>query len=92
MYWITRSAGVKEIPYLWDAAAKITAPTLIMKGAASPFISDDLSRRMCAAIKRAEVATFDTGHYIPREAPEEFCDAIRSFIGRAMVPAAHADS
>lgn len=82
MYWIMRGAGLKEVPYLWDMAGKITAPTLVMRGVTSPFFNDDILERMQAVIERVEVATFETGHYIPREDPDGFVEAIRAFLAR----------
>jgi hypothetical protein len=35
---------------------------------------------MRAAIPQLEVAEFDTGHYIQREAPWAFTEAIRRFL------------
>ncbi|MCC0056649.1 MAG: alpha/beta hydrolase [Rhodobiaceae bacterium] len=80
LYWITRSAGVKEIPYLWDMAAAIDVPTLIMVGDHSEFFDDELLERMRKAIKNSEVAKFDTGHYIPREKPDEFAQQLAAFL------------
>jgi pimeloyl-ACP methyl ester carboxylesterase len=82
LYWITRSAGVKEIPYLWQMSAAISVPTLIMVGNRSEFFDEQLLARMQATIRHSEVVRFDTGHYIPREKPEEFAIAINEFLQR----------
>lgn len=82
LYWITRSAGVKEIPYLWECAAKISVPTLIMFGIRSEFFDDELLARMQAVIKKSDVVKFNTGHYIPREKPEEFAATVLDFVKR----------
>jgi pimeloyl-ACP methyl ester carboxylesterase len=81
LYWITRTAGLREVPYLWERASAITAPTLIMRGTRSPFIPDALATRMVAAIPKARVENFETGHYIPREVPDQFAEVVRLFVG-----------
>jgi pimeloyl-ACP methyl ester carboxylesterase len=82
LFWMTGSAGLKEIPWLWEMAARITAPTLVLWGTRSGFFDDELIARMQATIPNMEVARTDTGHYIPREAPDEFVRLVRDFLDR----------
>lgn len=82
LFWLNGSASAREIPYLWEAAARIAVPTLIMWGEKSELLTKEIVDRMVAAIPNAEVARFDTGHYIPREQPEQFAQAVREFISR----------
>ncbi|MGE0584802.1 MAG: alpha/beta fold hydrolase [Flavobacteriaceae bacterium] len=86
LYWITRGAGVREIPYLWEMAEAIDVPTLIMVGEHSEFFDDELLERMREAIRRSEVAKFNTGHYIPREQPEEFAARLTEFLEKNHQP------
>lgn len=79
IYWITRSAGLKEIPYLWEKAALATMPTLLLKGERSPYLDVALIERLLKTMPRAEAAIMPTGHYIPREQPEEFARRLLSF-------------
>jgi pimeloyl-ACP methyl ester carboxylesterase len=62
--------------------ARITAPTLMLWGQRSGFLDDELIARMGKAIGSFEVARTDTGHYIPREAPEEFTKLVQEFLDR----------
>ena len=80
LFWLSGSAGSREIPYLWEAAARIAAPTLILRGRRSPFLDEAIVERMTAAIPDATVVVTETGHYIPREDPEAFIAAVRRFL------------
>jgi pimeloyl-ACP methyl ester carboxylesterase len=80
LYWITRGAGVREIPYLWDAASRINVPTVIMRGNSSSFISSEHLARLCELIPDTTVRSFETGHYIPREDPEAFTRCVVDFL------------
>lgn len=82
LFWMTGSAGLREIPWIWEMTARITAPTLVLWGRRSGFFDDDLIGRMRAVIPDMEVARTDTGHYIPREAPEEFTLLVLDFLDR----------
>ena len=80
VFWITGGIGLKEIPHLWEMVAAIQCPTLIMWGKTSPFFDDALVERMTSSMKDAHVEQFDTGHYIPRERPDEFVAAVERFV------------
>ncbi len=81
LFWLNGSASAREIPYLWEAAAKISVPTLIMWGTKSELLTEEIVERMQATMQDAHVARFETGHYIPREQPEEFARIVREFLG-----------
>lgn len=55
LFWITRSAGLKEVPELWAAAAKAAPRTLILKGERSPYLDKPLLDRLLATMPRAEI-------------------------------------
>jgi pimeloyl-ACP methyl ester carboxylesterase len=80
VFWLTGSAGLREVPFLWENAARITCPTLIMRGKRSYFLSAETAAKMLTVIPRAQLVEFDTGHHIPREAPEEFIRVLRDFL------------
>lgn len=81
LFWLTGSAGGRETPFLWDCWRRIQAPTLVLWGQHSPFLDIELSQRMKSALPRAtEIIVKDCGHYIPREKPTDFVQAIRSFL------------
>lgn len=83
LYWILFSAGRRDNSYVWEHAARVTAPTLIMWGLRSPFFDEDIIGRLQKALYISEVVRTNTGHYIPREAPEEFYALATEFLGRA---------
>ena len=79
LFWITRSAGLKEVPELWASAAKATPRTLILKGERSPYLDEALLGRLLKTMPHAEVAVMPTGHYIPKEQPEAFVRRVLEF-------------
>jgi pimeloyl-ACP methyl ester carboxylesterase len=80
LFWITGRVSLKNIPYLWKCAARIRVPTLLIWGRRSNLLSREIVERMQASIRRLEVAEFDTGHYIQREDPWGFTNAIARFL------------
>lgn len=83
LFWLSGSAGRRESPYLWSAAGRVAAPTLILRGEHSYLLDAEITERMLATMPNAVEQTFDTGHYIPREAPTEFVAAVRRFLTAA---------
>jgi pimeloyl-ACP methyl ester carboxylesterase len=55
-------------------------PTFLMVGRTSNIFDEELVDRIAGAMPRATVRWFDTGHYIPRERPDEFTDALLEFL------------
>jgi pimeloyl-ACP methyl ester carboxylesterase len=80
LFWLAGSAGAREIPYIWEVTERISVPTLILWGLDSPFLDADLVARMEAAIPDTTLARTHTGHYIPREKPDEFLAEVRKFL------------
>lgn len=80
LVWIMRGAGLRDVPYLWSMAARIEAPTQILWGATSQYMTEELVGRMEATIPSSVSVRFETGHYIPREAPEQFLAAVTAFV------------
>lgn len=82
LFWLAGSAGKQETPYLWDAMSRITAPTMLMWGRTSPFMSQEIVNRMIEKIPTIVVQRPETGHYIPREDPEGFVSSVETFLVR----------
>jgi pimeloyl-ACP methyl ester carboxylesterase len=78
--WITGSASLPDVKYLWEISANLTMPTLLMVGRTSNVLDEELVGKMTSAMPGAVARWFDTGHYIPREQPEEFTAAIEEFL------------
>lgn len=82
LFWYTAgSIGAADIPYLWDVCTKIDAPTLMLAGRRSPYLDEEIAEQFVKAVPDATVTWTDTGHYIPREAPELFVEETRRFLG-----------
>jgi len=72
-------AAIRDMSLLPDLSA-IKMPTLIIAGAkdvSTPYGSH--GEKIFAAIKNANVATLDTAHLAPVEAPQAFSDALNRF-------------
>jgi pimeloyl-ACP methyl ester carboxylesterase len=78
--WITGSASLPDVKYLWEVSANLTMPTLLMIGRTSNVLDEELVDKMTSVMPGAVAQWFDTGHYIPREQPEEFTTAIEEFL------------
>jgi pimeloyl-ACP methyl ester carboxylesterase len=83
-YWITRGAGLKEVPFLWTQAGRITKPVLLVWPEQSPFFDDDLISRLTRTIlSEVTVARPNTGHYLPRENPELMAEIVTAYVSAA---------
>lgn len=80
LFWVTRSAGRSDDTRLWALAANVTAPTLLIWGASSPYMNDELVERMRAKIPDFRNVMLPCGHYVPRELPSEFTSLTREFL------------
>jgi pimeloyl-ACP methyl ester carboxylesterase len=78
--WITGSASLPDVSYLWELCGRLTMPTLLMAGRRSNILDEPLVDRIAEAMPRATVHWFDTGHYIPRERSREFTAVLREFL------------
>ncbi len=78
--WIAQHTIVDEEERLWKQAAKINVPALVMWGETSFLIDKPIVDRMMAVIPKAKLAQFKSGHYIPREVPDEFLRELRAFL------------
>ncbi len=88
LYWITRGAGLREVPYLWEQAARITRPVLLVWAQQSHFFDDELISRLRKTIPApVSVSRPPTGHYTQREQPRLFADLVTDFIEGMPLPA-----
>ncbi|MGW3471274.1 alpha/beta fold hydrolase [Saccharopolyspora sp. NPDC000995] len=78
--WITGSASLPDVAYLWQMSEKLTMPTLLMVGKRSNVLDEEVVEKMLATMPNADACWFDTGHYVPRERPDEFTDVLRKFL------------
>jgi pimeloyl-ACP methyl ester carboxylesterase len=75
--------SLPDVEYLWKMSELLTMPTLLLMGRRSNVLDEAVVGKMLAAMPNAEVRWFDTGHYVPREAPEEFTKVLAEFLGGA---------
>jgi esterase len=78
---IATKAAIPEIDFLWESLTRIQCPTLVMRGEHSHILDEEISARMVESLPNGRLHVFpDTGHSLPRLRPQEFADALRSFL------------
>lgn len=73
--------GTRDIPNLWPDLARVTCPTLIVRGVESDVLTPETAKRMLETLKDGRLAEIpDAGHTVPGDHPEAFIKAIRAFL------------
>ena len=57
-------------------------PTLVLRGARSNYVTDDMLPQVRKILPKAEIVTLDAGHWLHAETPEAFQTAVNEFLGR----------
>ena len=66
---------------LWPLWKTLACPTLLVRGAESDILTDDIAQRMLAAQPRARLAEVaGAGHTVPGDRPAEFLAVLREFL------------
>lgn len=66
---------------LWPALAKITCPTLIVRGTETDLLSPEVAQQMLDALSQAQLAEVpQAAHMVFEENPEAFIDAMHQFL------------
>ena len=67
---------------LWEAVAKITCPTLVVRGGDSDIFADETMQQMRQVIPHCDTVTVpNAGHLVAGDNPGDFLTAVRSFYG-----------
>ena len=70
-----------NVDRLWECAAKIRCPTLLIRGGDSGLVSDATVQRMMDSIPGMTAAVIPgAGHLVPGDRPALFQDEVRKFI------------
>ena len=73
--------GARNLPNLWPDLARITSPTLIVRGSESDVLSPEIAKRMLETLKDGRLVEIaDAGHTVPGDQPEAFIKAVRAFL------------
>lgn len=83
LFWVTRSAGARDNDWLWEIARSLTMPVLLLWGARSEYFDDATVERYRREFPNFQDVRMDTGHYVPREKPGEFCAIVERFFAYA---------
>ena len=68
---------------LWDAVAKITCPTLVVRGGDSDIFADETMQRMQQVIANCATVTVPhAGHLVAGDNPVDFLAAVRNFYNK----------
>jgi pimeloyl-ACP methyl ester carboxylesterase len=71
----------REVMNLWEPLARITCPTLLVRGAESDIFSPEIAKHMLSTLpdgRLIEIA--GASHTVPGDQPEAFAVAVRSFL------------
>jgi len=68
---------------LWLDLPRITAPSLLLRGAQSTILSTEVARRAARVLPRGELVTIDPAtHNVHSDNPRDFADALLAFLQR----------
>lgn len=81
LLWAALGAGLRDNEYLWECVNRLDCETLLLWGATSPYFNDTLVAEYHERFgDRFTDQRCDTGHYIPREQPDAFCQKVEAFL------------
>ncbi len=67
---------------LWPLLPSVKTPTLLVRGGQSQILSSEVARRMLDAFPNVRMVTVgEAGHTVPEDCPQQFEQAVRSFLG-----------
>jgi pimeloyl-ACP methyl ester carboxylesterase len=85
---VTTKAAIPEIAFLWESLTRVKCPALVCRGEESPILDDEIASRMVRALPNGRLYVFrETGHSLPRLAPERFAAMVRGFLLDEGLPA-----
>ncbi len=68
---------------LWECVARITCPTLVIRGDRSDLFAEETMRKMQEVIADCETVTISgAGHLVQSDNPKDFVIAVRKLLGR----------
>ncbi|WP_246157612.1 alpha/beta fold hydrolase [Catellatospora sichuanensis] len=67
-------------PAWWERLDRIAVPTLLIHGGTASPIPADKAAEAVARMPDARTVTVEAGHQVHRQRPEEFLDALRTFL------------
>ena len=72
--------------YLWASLATVRCPTLLVRGAESPILTEDMAARMLQALPVAQLEIIPRArHLVATENPLDFERSFRRFLNKAIV-------
>lgn len=78
---ITGRKGLAEVPYMWEAVAKMTCSTLVVRGETSDILSRGVAERMVKALPKGKLVEIaSAGHDVPGDSPQAFESAVLDFL------------
>jgi esterase len=76
-----RQGRMRPMTDLWPAWRAIDCPTLVVRGAESDILSDEIAKRMLEALPAARLTVVDdAGHTVPGDQPAVFQRLLREFL------------
>ena len=76
------AAAARRRDLLWSAVAKVSCPTLVVRGAESDVFHDEDAERLSSALPRGRwVKIANAGHTVQGDNPAGLLVALREFLG-----------
>ncbi len=78
-----RQGAAAPAPDLWPALARITCPTLVVRGTDTDLLSPEVARRMEDELAQGKLVEVQrAGHMVFEDNPEDFISQLASFLGQ----------
>lgn len=65
---------------MWRALARVTAPTLVVRGTRSTVLGHETAERMARTLPQGRLIELEAGHNVPLERPRELADAVAGLV------------
>lgn len=79
--------GTRDIPNLWPDLARITCPTLIVRGTESDVLSPEIAKRMLETLRDGRLVEVpEAGHTVLGDQPEPFARVVGEFLRKKEAP------
>jgi pimeloyl-ACP methyl ester carboxylesterase len=80
-----RAEADRGDPAQWSALSRLAVPTLIVAGGPTSTLEQSTLAQAAELIPSGSIVTLDAGHYVHRERPDEFCDAVLGWLDDILV-------
>jgi pimeloyl-ACP methyl ester carboxylesterase len=81
-----RATELRSPTWLWEHVSQIVSPTLVIHGAGSDMLADEVAQAMADTLASGSVIDIEgAGHSVPGDNPEAFESAVGNFLRRVVL-------